>query len=114
MAAARIYSIEDVGITTALISSLNLITLFSLFGFDYSLIRFLPISNNRKVYNTCLVITSFFHDYLRDLSRLYWKIFSKPSISAKAWICYGFSPFRSFEYDHPDQWKRTPIFKKGA
>jgi O-antigen/teichoic acid export membrane protein len=60
MAAARIYSIEDVGITTALISSLNLITLFSLFGFDYSLIRFLPISNNRKVYNTCLVITSFF------------------------------------------------------
>ena len=33
---------------------------FSLFGFDFSLIRFLPISDNRKVYNTCLVITSFF------------------------------------------------------
>ena len=54
------YSIEDVGLTTALIASQSLITLFSLFGFDFSLIRFLPISDNRKVYNTCLVITSFF------------------------------------------------------
>ncbi|MGB4503909.1 MAG: oligosaccharide flippase family protein [Syntrophaceticus sp.] len=60
MAAARMYSIEDVGLTTALIASQSLITLFSLFGFDFSLIRFLPISDNRKVYNTCLVITSFF------------------------------------------------------
>jgi O-antigen/teichoic acid export membrane protein len=60
MAAARIYSVGDVGLTTALIASQSLITLFSLFGFDFSLIRFLPTSNKRKVYNTCLVITSVF------------------------------------------------------
>jgi O-antigen/teichoic acid export membrane protein len=60
MAAARIYSVGDVGLTTALIASQSLITLFSLFGFDFSLIRFLPASNKRNVYNTCLVITSVF------------------------------------------------------
>lgn len=48
------------GLTTALIASQSLITLFSLFGFDFSLIRFLPASNKRNVYNTCLVITSVF------------------------------------------------------
>lgn len=58
LAAARIYSVDDVGLTTALISSQSLITIFSLFGFDFSLIRFLPINNARKVYSTCLITTS--------------------------------------------------------
>ena len=40
MIAARLYSVEDVGLATALISSLGLVILFSRFGFDFSLIRF--------------------------------------------------------------------------
>jgi len=58
MLAARFYSIEDVGLATALISSLGLVILFSRFGFDFSLIRFLPISNKSKVFDTCLIITT--------------------------------------------------------
>lgn len=83
LVAARIYTIEDVGLTTALIASQSLITLFSLFGFDFSLIRFLPISDNRKVYNTCLIITSFFfYCNLCGLHLLYWDIFTRSDISA--------------------------------
>ena len=59
MVAARIYPMEDVGLTTALIASQSLITLFSVFGFDFSLIRFLPIFGETSVYNTCLLITIF-------------------------------------------------------
>lgn len=58
MLAARFYSTEDVGVATALISSLGLVLLFSRLGFDVSLIRFLPINNRRKVFSTCLVITT--------------------------------------------------------
>lgn len=56
--AARLYSIEDLGIATALISSLSLVMLFSRFGFDFSLIRFLPLDNKSNVFNTCLIITT--------------------------------------------------------
>lgn len=42
MIAARLYSAEDVGIATALWSSLTLILLLSRLGFDFSLIRFFP------------------------------------------------------------------------
>lgn len=58
LAAARLYPVEDVGFTTALISSLSMITLFAIFGFDFSIIRFLPAGDKGKVYNTCLIITS--------------------------------------------------------
>jgi len=58
--AARYYSIESVGVATALISSLNLVILFSRFGFDISIIRFLPINDKNKVFNTCLTITTTF------------------------------------------------------
>ena len=58
MLAARLYSTEDVGVATALISSIGLVLLFSRFGFDVSLIRFLPNNNRRKVFSTCLVITT--------------------------------------------------------
>jgi len=58
MIAARLYSTEDVGVATALISSLNLVLLFSRFGFDVSLIRFLPLDKQNKVFSTCLVITT--------------------------------------------------------
>ena len=55
--AARFYSIEDVGVATALMSSLGLVMLFSNFGFDHSIIRYLPINDKDKVFNSCLIIT---------------------------------------------------------
>jgi O-antigen/teichoic acid export membrane protein len=58
MLVARLYSIEDVGLATALIASLGLVILFSRFGLDFSLIRFLPIKDKSKVFNTCLLITT--------------------------------------------------------
>lgn len=56
--AARLYSINEVGTATALISSLGLIMLFSRFGFDLSLIRFIVNTDKNKVFNTSLVITT--------------------------------------------------------
>lgn len=58
MLAARLYSINDVGLATALISSLGLVILFSRLGLDFSLIRFLPLTDKSKVFNTCLIITT--------------------------------------------------------
>ncbi len=55
--AARLYPVADVGIATALISSLLLIVAFSRFGFDTALIRFLPTQDHCRVFNTCLWIT---------------------------------------------------------
>lgn len=57
MIAAKFYSIEDVGIATALISSLGLVILFSSIGLDVSLVRFLPNGDKSKVFNTCLILT---------------------------------------------------------
>lgn len=56
--AARYYSINDVGNATALISSLGLIMLLSRFGFDYSIIRFVPISDKNRIFNTSFIITT--------------------------------------------------------
>ncbi|PWB50029.1 MAG: hypothetical protein C3F06_13065 [Candidatus Methanoperedenaceae archaeon] len=56
--AAKFYSVEDVGVATALISSLGLVILFSRFGFDKSLIRFFNVNDKNRVLNTCLAITT--------------------------------------------------------
>jgi O-antigen/teichoic acid export membrane protein len=56
--AAKLYSITEVGTATALISSLGLIMLFSRFGFDLSLIRYVVNADKNKVFNTSLVITA--------------------------------------------------------
>lgn len=58
MIAARLYSAEDVGIATALLSSLNLIILFSRLGFDYSIIRFFPKGNKSRILSTSIVIST--------------------------------------------------------
>ncbi|MGI6114464.1 MAG: lipopolysaccharide biosynthesis protein [Mahellales bacterium] len=58
MVAARLYSMEDVGMATALNSALGLVILFSRLGFDNSLIRFIPMNNKQRVFNTCLIITT--------------------------------------------------------
>ena len=56
--AAKLYTISEVGTATALISSLGLVMLFSRFGFDLSLIRYVDNADKSKVFNTSLVITT--------------------------------------------------------
>lgn len=56
--AARLYSVGEVGIATALISSLGLVMIFSRFGFDFTIIRFMPSHDHSRVFNTSLWITT--------------------------------------------------------
>jgi O-antigen/teichoic acid export membrane protein len=56
--AARMYSVEAVGLATVLISSLGLVVLFSRLGFDFSIIRFFPAGDKAKILGTSLVITT--------------------------------------------------------
>lgn len=56
--ATRLYSIEDVGTATALISSIFIMISLSRLGFDFSLIRFNNIYDKIKVFNTAIVVTT--------------------------------------------------------
>jgi len=56
--AAKLYTLEEVGFATALISSQGIILLFSKFGIDTTLIRFITSENKSKIFNTCLTITT--------------------------------------------------------
>jgi len=58
MIAAKLYTVEEVGFATALISSVGLVVLFSRLGFDFSIIRFFPTNDKTKVFGTSLVITT--------------------------------------------------------
>lgn len=60
MLAAKLYSPEDVGIATALISSMALLGLISRFGLDFSIIRFFPTSDKSRILSTSVIITTFF------------------------------------------------------
>jgi len=60
MLAAKLYPKEDVGIATALISSLSLLILLSRFGLNQSIIRFFPEKDKSKVFSTSAIITTFF------------------------------------------------------
>ena len=60
MLAAKLYPKEDVGIATALISSMALLVLLSRFGLDQSLIRFFPERDKGSVFSTSVAITTFF------------------------------------------------------
>jgi O-antigen/teichoic acid export membrane protein len=56
---ARIYSTEQIGLATTLLSSITLIASLSLIGLDIGLIRFLPKSNNKnEKINTCFSATA--------------------------------------------------------
>jgi len=55
--AARYYPAASVGTAIALISSLGLVTTLSRFGFDFSLIRFMPVKDRNAVFGTCLSMT---------------------------------------------------------
>ncbi|MBN1324374.1 MAG: lipopolysaccharide biosynthesis protein [Methanotrichaceae archaeon] len=54
--AARYYSIADVGLGTAMISSLELVMILSRFGSDVSIIRFMPLRDKDVVFNSGLWI----------------------------------------------------------
>ncbi len=56
--AARYYPAASVGTAIALISSLGLVTTLSRFGFDFSLIRFMPVKDRNAVFGTCLSMTA--------------------------------------------------------
>lgn len=60
MLAAKLYSKEDVGIVTVIISSMSLIILLSRFGLDVSIIRFFPVSDKSKIFNTSAIVTTIF------------------------------------------------------
>lgn len=58
MIAARLYTVEEVGLATSLISSLGLVILFSRLGFDFSIIRFFPTNNKATVFGSSFIITT--------------------------------------------------------
>ena len=60
MLAAKFYPAEDVGIATALISSMALLVLLSRFGLDASIIRFFPGADKSRIFSTSAIITTFF------------------------------------------------------
>jgi len=60
MLAAKFYPAEDVGIATALISSMALLVLLSGFGLDFSIIRFFPGADKSRIFSTSAIITTFF------------------------------------------------------
>jgi len=56
MIAARLYSQADVGIATALMSSMGLLILISRLGLDQSVIRFFPGRDKNKVLGTAILV----------------------------------------------------------
>lgn len=56
--AARLYTTEQIGISSAIISAMSLITIFSLLGLDISIIRYLPDKDKKGLINTSFTITS--------------------------------------------------------
>ena len=55
---ARFYPAEEVGLASAIISAMGLIGILSLFGFDISLVRFLPEREDKaELINTCMTIS---------------------------------------------------------
>ncbi|MBN1761707.1 MAG: oligosaccharide flippase family protein [Methanomicrobia archaeon] len=58
--AARFYSAEAVGLASALIAAMGLISTLSLLGFDISLVRFIPErAEKNELINSCLTISFF-------------------------------------------------------
>jgi O-antigen/teichoic acid export membrane protein len=58
--AARFYSAEAVGLASALIAAMGLISTLSLLGFDISLVRFIPEREDKnELINSCITISFF-------------------------------------------------------
>jgi O-antigen/teichoic acid export membrane protein len=60
MIAARFYSNENIGIASALISSMGLLVLLSGFGLVDSMIRYFPERDKSKIFSTSVAITTIF------------------------------------------------------
>ena len=61
MLVTRYYTPHDVGLATALISAANLLSAFSLLGFNFGILRFLPNEKDKTdMINSCFTITFFF------------------------------------------------------
>ena len=61
MAVARLYTPDEVGLATALISAANLLVVFSLLGFNFGILRFLPNEEDKQgMINSCLTVTFLF------------------------------------------------------
>jgi O-antigen/teichoic acid export membrane protein len=58
MIVTRLYTVAEVGLATAACSSLGIVVLLSLVGFDVSLIRFFTIGDKAKILGTILVVTT--------------------------------------------------------
>lgn len=59
--AARFYSAEEVGLASAIIAAMGIISMFSLLGFDVSLVRYLPEREGKNdLINTCFTISLIF------------------------------------------------------
>lgn len=60
MLTAKLYPETDVGIASALISSISLLVLLSRFGLDFSIIRFFPTNDRSRIFSTSVIATTFF------------------------------------------------------
>jgi len=54
--AANLYSVEEVGLASVLISSIALISYLSLMGFDLAIIRYFPEMDKNKIYTTSIIV----------------------------------------------------------
>ena len=54
--AAKLYSQSDVGLSTAMISAVTLISLLSYLGLDHSIIRFFPDGDKLKILTTSTIV----------------------------------------------------------
>jgi O-antigen/teichoic acid export membrane protein len=92
--AAKYYSASDVGLGVALISSMNLITLFSKLGLDIAIIKFLPSSKDKNtVINSYLTIIAFTTTILVLFYLYNMNLFSPDLVFMKETIFLKFSFF---------------------
>ena len=57
--AARFYTVEEVGLGSAILSASWLLSILSLLGFDIGLVRYLPIEKDKsRMINSCFTITA--------------------------------------------------------
>lgn len=57
---ARLYAEKEVGFSSAIITTINLLTVLGLLGLNFSLIRFLPQAEKpQQLINTCFTLTGF-------------------------------------------------------
>jgi exosortase/archaeosortase family protein len=77
MIGARLFTIEQVGLATTIISAMSLITSFSLLGLNTGLIRYLPTAENKdKKINTSFALVAIITIMISSLFLIYIRTFS--------------------------------------